>query len=224
MPHPVTVWYEDPDGKLRPTIPPLDLDQTVPVWITDDPREGPLFKILRGGSDVSLHIAPMPVKKLWFVRFLPFRRLSDIEVRWPKGRVEPIESSGTREESHRRHWGVAEEEAWAFARHYEKEKELAQALLTGPPPAAKVNQDKDDPTVTLEDGVARSVSPEGAAVVDILIRNAPRLITYRQMTQDPILRDQNPTKIGRDIIDKLPKPVRARIQRDPGKGCIWFDG
>jgi hypothetical protein len=84
----------------------------------------------------------------------------------------------------------------------------------------KVNRGGEQPSVTLEDGVTYAVSLEGAAVVDILIRNSPRLITYRQMTTlDSILEHQNAEKIGRDIIDRLPEPIRVRIRREPGKGC-----
>jgi hypothetical protein len=86
-----------------------------------------------------------------------------------------------------------------------------------------VNRSGKTPTVTLEDGVAYSVSPGGAAVVNILINNAPRLITYRQMTElDPVLEHQDPSKIGRDIINRLPEPIRVRIERKVGKGCTWI--
>jgi hypothetical protein len=88
-----------------------------------------------------------------------------------------------------------------------------------------VNRNGNQPTVTLEDGVCYVVTPEGAAVVDILIRNAPRTITYSEMTQlDSVLEHQCAGKIGRDVIDKLPEPIRSRIKREPGKGCTWLDG
>jgi hypothetical protein len=75
----------------------------------------------------------------------------------------------------------------------------------------------------LEDGVTYSVTPEGAAVVDILIRNAPAPTTYQQIKQsDRIFEHQSAAKIGRDIIDKLPEPIRRRIKRAPGKGCTWI--
>jgi hypothetical protein len=89
----------------------------------------------------------------------------------------------------------------------------------------KVNRDGKVPTVTLEDGVTYAVSPEGAAVVEILIRNSPKLVTYREMTESsPIFEHQDPQKVGRDIIDKLAEAIRDRIKREPGKGCTWLDG
>jgi hypothetical protein len=77
-------------------------------------------------------------------------------------------------------------------------------------------------SVTIDDKTFM-VSLEGAVVVDILTRRAPAPVTFLQMTKiAPTLQHQDPSKIGRDIINKLPNEIRARIQRKRGSGCTWI--
>jgi hypothetical protein len=125
---------------------------------------------------------------------------------------------------------LASRPGWTLARAGSLAVAEAVAYLKEPPALpegkerrVKVNRAGKQPTVTLEDGITYEVSPEGAAVVDILTRKAPETITYRQMRNlDSILQHQRAEKIGRDIIDRLPEPIRRRIKRAPGKGCTWI--
>jgi hypothetical protein len=78
-------------------------------------------------------------------------------------------------------------------------------------------------SAVIVDGKTFMVSLEGAVVVDILTRKAPATITYLQMTQiSHTLRDHTPSKIGREIISKLPDEIRAHINTKPGSGCTWI--
>jgi hypothetical protein len=80
-----------------------------------------------------------------------------------------------------------------------------------------------EPTVILE-GVTYSVTTEQAEVVAMIYERRPAPVTYKTMVKDsPLLKDQDPAKIGRDILDKLPDPIQSRIERKPGKGCTWIN-
>src|SRR5262249_19649259 len=157
-------------------------------WLTDYPREGPLYEILCGGEDVWLHLDPDPdpEESLWFVSFYPYRRRPDLDANDHHGRIHVQDRygevypfvPGAWNEDRRVHIKVPAEMVKALGRLYEKEDEVLAlvrrhgvAWPSVPSPVAKVNRNEKNPTVTLEDGVTYAVSPEGAAVVDILIRN-----------------------------------------------------
>jgi hypothetical protein len=79
-------------------------------------------------------------------------------------------------------------------------------------------------SVTLEDGREFLVTPEQAAVIDVLVKAYLGSVTYAEMTKrSPLLVHQNAGKIGRDLIDKMPKDLRDRIDRTQGKGCQWIN-
>jgi hypothetical protein len=78
------------------------------------------------------------------------------------------------------------------------------------------------PTVTLE-GICYSVSAEQAEAVEFIFRHRPAPVTYKSIVEQcPALEHQDSLKIGRDILDKLPEPIRKKIDRKPGKGCTWI--
>jgi hypothetical protein len=104
MPHIITVWCKDP---LRPID--LNRDRTISVRLGDYPREGPYFE------DLWIHFDP--VEQLWFAGFLPFLRLSDVEVKYPDGRVDRFASPGTLV-SCRTYQETSKEEAQALALYY----------------------------------------------------------------------------------------------------------
>jgi hypothetical protein len=79
-------------------------------------------------------------------------------------------------------------------------------------------------SVTLEDGREFLVTPEQAAVIDVLVKAYRGSVTYAEMTKrSPLLEHQNAGKIGRDLIRKMPRDLRDRIDRTRGKGCLWIN-
>jgi hypothetical protein len=79
-------------------------------------------------------------------------------------------------------------------------------------------------SVTLGDGRVFPVTPKQAAVIEVLVKANPARVTHAEMAKRSTwLERQNAAKIGRDLIDKMPKDLRDRIDRSSGKGCQWIN-
>jgi hypothetical protein len=68
------------------------------------------------------------------------------------------------------------------------------------------------------------VDLERVEAVELIYNRCPAAVTFKEMTQScRSLALQAPTKVGRDVLDKLPEPINRRIKRRGGKGCIWIN-
>jgi hypothetical protein len=99
------------------------------------------------------------------------------------------------------------------------------------PSAGKSGRSNDEVSVTLGpsprvilEGEPYSVDLRQAEAVGFIFRHRPAPVTYKTIVEQcPSLEHQDSSKVGRDILDKLPEPIRKRIVRKPGKGCTWID-
>lgn len=79
-------------------------------------------------------------------------------------------------------------------------------------------------TVTLN-GIRYDVTAEQAAVMKAVFSHRPAQITNKQIVgSDPLLEHQNPSKVRRDIINKMPDELKAKIKSQAGKGSVWLEG
>src|SRR5262245_55274132 len=117
MPQVVAVWCRNPQQPNKHSRIGINLDRTAKVRLGDYPRETPVHE------DLWLYFDPL--EQFWFIGYLPFRRLSDVEVKHPNGRIDRFRSSGTIE-SCRIYKEIHKEEAQSLAREYKV------ALPSGP--------------------------------------------------------------------------------------------
>jgi hypothetical protein len=86
------------------------------------------------------------------------------------------------------------------------------------PPRLTINRDGDNSTICL-DGVTYAVSLQQAAYVENLASKPGLWVASREMqADDPAL--SMVSKMGRDVRDKLPEPIRRLIRSETGKGSL----